>query len=623
MEGNGRRAAPDDAPALSARLGSASERGAGEMSTLIVSGEALSFWGGVDPASGRVIDRHHPLVGRSVAGRALVLPGSRGSCSGSGVLLELLLNGHAPAALLFASREEILTLGVIVAEALFDVSIPVLRLAPSALATLADGAPARVERDEVHVGEPGTADERSLGRSILAPESVRTEAVSTGGDTDAAVNGAVAHLAANAGPDTRPPGSLDSGETERLVLSVTDRAMLAGEYGEASRVALQVVARAARLQGASALLDVTRVHVDGCIYSGPSSLAFAERLAGLGGRVRVPTTLNALSVDRRRWRAQGVSAGFGEAAAALGDAYVAMGATPTYTCAPYLLDAPPAFGEQIAWAESNAAVHANSVLGARTQKYADFLDACIALSGRAPAAGCHLDAARVPSLRIDVSARPDGDDAFWPLLGHRAGTLAGADVPLLVGLERTAPSADDLKAFCAAFATTSSGALCHIAGVTPEASGEHTLGEVSALPARHIDAHDLRALKGRLDTGERLAVDLVALGNPHFSATECRTLARLCHGRRKRADVEVIVTMGRGEHARAAAPGDVRSLEAFGVRFVVDTCWCMLDAPPLARSDKALATNSAKYAHYAPGLLGRAVRFGNLAECVSLACESR
>ena len=71
--------------------------------------------GGVDPVTGRVIDTHHPLQGRSVAGRVLALPSGRGSCSGSGTLFELLVNGHAPAALVFCADEPILTLGVVLA----------------------------------------------------------------------------------------------------------------------------------------------------------------------------------------------------------------------------------------------------------------------------------------------------------------------------------------------------------------------------------------------------------------------------------------------------------------------------------------------------------------------------
>ncbi len=117
-----------------------------------------------------------------------------------------------------------------------------------------------------------------------------------------------------------------------------------------------------------------------------------------GATLRVPTTLNSISVDQRRWRELGIDPTLGEPASALGDAYMAMGAQLSFTCAPYLLDSAPKAGEQIVWAESNAVVYANSVLGARTLKYPDYLDICIALTGRAPLIGCHLNAHYAPGL---------------------------------------------------------------------------------------------------------------------------------------------------------------------------------------------------------------------------------
>lgn len=78
--------------------------------------EPLSFWGGVDPTTGNVIDIHHPLYGRNLAGRVLFMPTSRGSCTGSGVILDLVLSGRGPAALVFCESEDVLTLGVLIAE---------------------------------------------------------------------------------------------------------------------------------------------------------------------------------------------------------------------------------------------------------------------------------------------------------------------------------------------------------------------------------------------------------------------------------------------------------------------------------------------------------------------------
>ena len=107
----------------------------------------LSFWGGVDPASGRVIDRHHPLHGLELAGRILAIPSGRGSCTGSAVLLELLLAGRGPAALVLAEPDEILSLGAIVAEELFGRSLPVVGLGTEAFA-------ARAEQGDGWVGVP-------------------------------------------------------------------------------------------------------------------------------------------------------------------------------------------------------------------------------------------------------------------------------------------------------------------------------------------------------------------------------------------------------------------------------------------------------------------------------------
>ena len=112
---------------------------------LLFADVGLSFWGGVDSASGEVIDRHHPLSGEYLAGCVLAIPSGRGSCTGSSVLMELISNGHAPAALVLAEPDEILTLGVLVAQTIFERSLPVLCIGREAFAALRGQAFARVE----------------------------------------------------------------------------------------------------------------------------------------------------------------------------------------------------------------------------------------------------------------------------------------------------------------------------------------------------------------------------------------------------------------------------------------------------------------------------------------------
>lgn len=552
---------------------------------LLFADMGLSFWGGVDPFSGEVIDRHHPLSGQNLAERVLAIPSGRGSCTGSSVIMELLSGEHAPSALVLAEADEILTLGVLVAELLFQRSIAVLCIGHEAFARLRGQAYARVDGERLQLYPQRPADARPTGVASLAEQ--------------------------------RPFST-------QLSLSESDQALLDGAQGKAAQVAMQLVLRMAELQGASELLDVTLAHIDGCIYTGPASLRFAEQLVVWGAKVQVPTTLNSISVDQRRWRALGIDAAFGEPASALGDAYMAMGAQLSFTCAPYLLDSAPAEGEQIVWAESNAVVYANSVLGAKTLKYPDYLDICIALTGRAPKVGCHLDEQRKAALRIELPALDGLDDAFYPLLGYHVGLLCGSQIPLICGLERAQPTLDDLKAFGAAFATSSAAPLFHIAGVTPEARDpQRVIHNGASLRTEQVSLADLRRSWDELNSAKDAKVGLIALGNPHFSFSEFAHLAALCAGRAKHAEVSLVITSGRAVLEQARAAGHAAVLEAFGATLLNDTCWCMLGEPVVPTNCNTLMTNSGKYAHYAPGLVGRSVHFASLAECVEAACSGQ
>ena len=113
---------------------SAGEQGEVLIGPADAGGEALvlaapiSFWGGVDPKTGRIADVRHPQSGESVAGRVLFLPGTIGSSSASAVLLELVRAGLAPAALVLHQPDAILLLGLIVAREMGWRHPPAVRL---------------------------------------------------------------------------------------------------------------------------------------------------------------------------------------------------------------------------------------------------------------------------------------------------------------------------------------------------------------------------------------------------------------------------------------------------------------------------------------------------------------
>jgi predicted aconitase/predicted aconitase with swiveling domain len=531
---------------------------------ILATDEPLSFWGGVDPATGLIIDVHHPLHGHSLTGKVLVMPSSRGSCTGSGVLLDLVLSGRGPSALIFRDPEDVLTLGALVAAGMFGSRLPVLRVSSPVFDALTGAAEARVIDNRLEAG--------SLGITIAPPL------------------------------------------TSALDLSEADRAMLAGAEGPAVQQSMQIICAMAASQEAERLIDVSQGHIDGCIYASPANLTFARKMAELGGRVRIPTTMNAISVDRQNWREQGVAPDFGLPAQQLADAYVQMGCRPSFTCAPYLLDTAPAADEVIAWSESNAVIYANTVLGARTAKHPDFLDLCIALTGRAPLSGVYLDAARKAQRVIDVHLPEAIDDGFWPLVGYLAGQRSPDRIPLLCGLAPGSPSRDDLKALCAAFGTTSASPMLHIEGVTPEA--DFAVGPDADRLA--ITRDDLRAAWAHLNGGPA-AVELVAIGSPHASVGECRALADGLAGRRRHPATQVILTAGREVIREASAEGLLTRLRASGVQVIQDICWCSIREPVFPPGTQTALTNSGKYAHYGPGLSGRLVRLGSLSDCVTAA----
>ena len=407
-------------------------------------------------------------------------------------------------------------------------------------------------------------------------------------------------------------------------LSLEDRVMLDGEHGPAVRMAMTILTRMAPIYGADRLLDITAAHIDSALFQGDATLEYAERLAGLGATVVVPTTLNVSGVDEQGWRAWAVPPAWAEKAHRQMVAYQSMGCTPTWTCAPYQEAQRPAFGQQIAWGESSAIVFANSVLGARTERYPDLLDICAAITGRAPAAGLHLEENRAGQLLfrlVDVPQVLQEDDSFYPVLGHLIGKCAHDRVPVIEGLNVT-PGDDQLKALGAAMASSGAVALFHLVGVTPEAPTREAAFHGRPPPeVVNVTPETLRAARRELSTAGGAKLDMVVLGSPHFSLAECKKLAPLLEGRRRHDDVRFLVTASRTMKALAAQAGYLEPLERFGGTVTVDTC--IITTPMLPADIQTIMTNSAKYAYYAPGLLGTQMVFGRLEDCVRSAISGK
>ncbi|HTZ29186.1 MAG TPA: aconitase X catalytic domain-containing protein [Streptosporangiaceae bacterium] len=401
-------------------------------------------------------------------------------------------------------------------------------------------------------------------------------------------------------------------------LSDDETGMLAGARGPAAALSMRVILAAARIQGAERLLPIESAHVDSCLYHGPSSLDFARALLSGGGRVRVPTTLNVGGLDRSRPDLFAGPASHGEAARQLMDCYVELGCQPTFTCAPYQLPGRPAPGTDVAWAESNAIVFGNSMIGLRTNRYGDLIDICAAITGRVPHAGLHIRENRAGralfTVEQDALSHVDAD-LLPALLGHHVGRRTGTLIPVLDGLQAVPVTEDWGKAFGAAAASSGGVAMFHIVGATPEAPdlATATQGKIPALSER-VSGADLMAAHRQLTTGtpaDRLGG--VSIGTPHLSAEQLGRLAAQLAGRRVR--VPTYATTSRS--VIASDPAAVQVVEAAGVTIIRDTCTYFQAS--FMSPDGVVMTNSAKWAYYAPAKLGCSVILASQTDCVASA----
>ena len=405
-------------------------------------------------------------------------------------------------------------------------------------------------------------------------------------------------------------------------LTEEEQYMLSDAAPAATSMAMRILVSTARLMGAERLVPVTCAHIDGCLYYGDAGVAFAERLVELGGRVEVPSTLNVGSLDLLHPELVRADADYRDKSRRLMNAYLALGCVPSWTCAPYQAGYRPGLGEQIAWAESNAIVFANSVLGARTNRYGDYFDICAAITGRAPFTGLHRDENRLATVLADLGDIPGAllaQETFYPVLGAWLGRVAGAEIVAFQGIPEDV-SEDRLKALAAAAASTGQVGLFHVIGVTPEAASmDAAFG--GRQPARVLrpSLEEMREERDRLSTASGSNIDCIALGSPHFSFDECTRLARDCEGLVFR--VPVYVCTRPDLLPKLEKTGARQAIEQAGGTFVVGTC--VVVTPILQNASGTLMTNSAKFAHYGPSTVNHDVVYGSLQDCVRSAVSGR
>ncbi len=413
-----------------------------------------------------------------------------------------------------------------------------------------------------------------------------------------------------------------------VYLTREEEKMLAGEEGEAKRLAMEILVKIADAYKAEKLIPVKSCHVVNTCYKDvwDAGLEIAEKFVELGGKYSVFTTTDPSSIDYDRWREWNVPEDFAEKQFRIKRAHEKLGAVCVWTCIPYQYGGNvPRFGEHVAWTESSCDVFLNSVLGARTNRVTAIEDMASAIVGRTPYYGYHLDENRVGEILIQVkNLQLKGDD--YHVFGYFVGKTVADKVPVITGIPKDV-TFDELRNFGTAAAASGAVCLYHIPGITPEAKtvkdafkGEKPLDKVTFGP------EELKRTKEEMSTISGGKVDLVVLGCPHYSLHEFIALAEKVKDKKVADGVECWVYTNKIVERLAREIGVAQIVEAAGIKISTETC-CMISPVELYGFPEhfTLMTNSGKLSYYAPGMLtlmrpGKVeVICGNTDECLKAA----
>ena len=408
-------------------------------------------------------------------------------------------------------------------------------------------------------------------------------------------------------------------------MQLTDReqSILNGGQGEAARIAMQILVDLGEVFGAKEMMPVSQVHIDMTLYMVDAGVEFIEKMVELGGQFSVPTQLNPSAIDLKRWRELRVHPELEEKSRRIEEAYLKLGATPTWTCAPYQQGLIPRFGEQIAWGESNAIAFANSVIGAKTNRYADLADVCAAIIGKVPRFGLHEDENRKAEILITLhgfTAEMFADSAIYPLLGFVFGEIAADRIAALDGVPQDV-SIDSLKAFSAAAASSGAVGLFHIVGVTPEAQTLEMCFQEPPLECVDVIPAMLREAEERLSDSTIDRPDLIALGCPHFSEDEFVHLDQLFQGREIHDSITFWVFTSRAVYSLIENSGILEEFQSAGIEIFTDGC--PLQYPAKSWAFQSVMSDSGKFANYCYSQTGLKVVYGSLDECVETAVSGK
>ncbi len=362
-----------------------------------------------------------------------------------------------------------------------------------------------------------------------------------------------------------------------MYLTKEEEKMLDGEMGIAKAHMLSILVKIGEIFGASRLIPIVSAQISGVSYRtiGDAGLHFLQSLKD--AYVVAPATLNPIAFDSDNIEDMQVDGEMYRKQMEIIKAYMNMGIKPTMTCTPYYYDNIPKFGEHLAWAESSAVIYANSIIGAKTNREGSVSALASAITGRTPEYGFHLNENRRATHIISIDFKMK--EEYYPLLGLYIGAHVDGVPYLRIHGDKT-----DLKLMGAAMAASGSIALYHIEGVTPEY--KYALTD-------KVDKIEISEKEIKKYQGDKIDVDLVAIGCPHVSYDEMEKIAKYLKGKKKKSSIELWIFAA--DSTIEQSKKWVEIIRDFGGKVMKDTCVVVSNAGKIYHR---IGTNSGKAALY-------------------------
>ena len=359
-----------------------------------------------------------------------------------------------------------------------------------------------------------------------------------------------------------------------MELAKDEEEALAGKRGEALASAYRILAAIGEATGAKKLVPIKWAHVSGVNYGtiGDAGVQFLDKFSKTA-KVVVRTTVNPMGYDRDH--PGNIPEKFQEKQASIVKSYERMGVTPSFTCTPYEVFDIPQKGAAVSFAESNAAVYSNSLLGLMTNKESALSALASSVTGKAPLSDLRLEEARNPKFGIEAGFKFESE-LDYGLMGYFAGKVVKDSSVAFGGMPR--PSTIEAKALSAAIGTSGS-------------CGMFTLG--TAKEKISFGKKEAKAVMDELSTAED--GDLITLGSPQLGMNELDLLVKLTEG--KKFNKRCMIFCSRAIHGQAAKVGLTGKLERSGAEFMCDSCTCL--TPYVTKEEyDSVVSNSVKGAYY-------------------------